>query len=338
MSLFSGIGAFEKALTRLNVNYELINYCEIDKYASNAYSIIHNEPESKNLGDITKVNEKKLPDFDLLIGGSPCTNISIAGNQKGLKGNESRLFYDYSRILNHKKPKYFVFENVDNLIRSNNGNDFEIVKSELKTSYNIYYQVLNAKDYNIPQSRKRLFIIGVRKDINNQFKFPEKIELSLTFDQLLEDVVDHKYYLSQKERMYMDRNVKGGRNHWDFKHYHDTNNSYSHCIVANTFKGVPYNVLADGRKCKLGYYDCDFIDDDNMCENCIHGDSFQQNNNITSGERKLTPLECFRLMNFDDEDYYKLKRNKISNTQAYKMAGNSIVVKVSEEIFKNLFK
>jgi DNA (cytosine-5)-methyltransferase 1 len=156
--------------------------------------------------------------------------------------------------------------------------------------------------------------------------------------ELLEKEVNPKYYLSHKERQYMDRETADGRNHWDFQHYHDTNLMYSHCVVANTYKGVPYNVLADRRNCKYGFYDCDFIDqDDNFCGSCTNGDCFQGNNNVTSGERKLTPLECFRLMGFDDKDYYILKQNKISDTQLYKMAGNSIVVQVLEEVFKNLF-
>lgn len=303
LSLFSGIGAFEKALSKQKIDYELINYCEIDKFASKSYSAIHSIPESLNLGDITKIDEKLLPDFDLLVGASPCTNVSIAGNKKGLAGDQSKLFYDYSKILNYKKPKYFIFENVDNLINSNNGNDFIIVKEELSKNYNIYYKVLDAKNYTIPQSRKRLFIIGIRKDIKQEFNFPESKELKIQFKDLLQKQVDSKYYLSKKERQYMDREVKGGRTHWDFQHHHDTNNTYSHCIVANIFKGVPYNVLKDN----------DII-------------------------RKLTPLECFRLMGFDDEDYYKAKEARISDTQLYKQAGNSIVVNVLEYIIQEFLK
>jgi DNA (cytosine-5)-methyltransferase 1 len=218
-------------------------------------------------------------------------------------------------------PDYFVFENVDNLKTINQGKDWEIVQQELSKNYNIYADILDAKNYNIPQSRKRLFVVGIRKDIRQEFKFPEKEELKISFTELLEKEVNPKYYLSQRERQYMDRETKDGRNHWDFMHYHDTKDMYSHCIVANTFKGVPYNVLADRRKCKYGFYDCDFIDEvSEFCNSCTSGDCMQLNNNVTSGERKLTPMECFRLMGFDDKDYYILKENNISDTQLFIMS------------------
>jgi len=113
LSLFSGIGAFEKALKRIGISYELVNYCEIDKYAAKAYSLIHNESEDKNLGDITKVDETTLPDFDLMTWGFPCTDISVAGKQKGFideNGNQTRsgLYYEGLRILQEKKPKYSI--------------------------------------------------------------------------------------------------------------------------------------------------------------------------------------------------------------------------------------
>lgn len=257
---------------------------------------------------------------------------------KGIQGDESKLFYDYARILNYCLPKYFVFENVDNLLTINKGADWGIVKSHFGINYNINHKIINAKDYGIPQSRKRLIVVGIRKDLNQQFIFPKEIGCDLWFKEFLETDADPKFYLSQRERNYMDRSVKDGRTHWDFQHYHDASNQFSHCVVANTFKGVPYNVLVNGDKCKYNLYDCDFIDDEDSCFMCQERDCFQLNNNITSGIRKLTPLECFRLMDFDDEDYIKCKNIKISNTQMYKMCGNSIVVKILELIFKNLLK
>lgn len=138
LSLFSGIGAFEKALTKIGVNYNLIGFSEVDKYAIKSYCTIHNIREEKNLGDVTRIVSDDIEDFEMLIGGSPCQNISIASkihneNKEplGLKGKESRLFFEYARILNEKKPKYFVFENVRNLLSSNNGEDFKIVKELL---------------------------------------------------------------------------------------------------------------------------------------------------------------------------------------------------------------
>lgn len=118
LSLFSGIGAFEKALDNIRVKYELVNYCEVDKYASKAYSLIHNVPESMNLGDITKVDETKLPtEIDLMTHGFPCQDISSAGLQKGLRNEDgsktrSGLFFDAIRIMKHCKPRIAIAENV----------------------------------------------------------------------------------------------------------------------------------------------------------------------------------------------------------------------------------
>ena len=339
LSLFSGIGALEKALSRLNIDYELVNYCEIDKYASKAFSLIHNVSEELNLGDITQVNAKTLPNFDLMNFSFPCTNISIANKEnKGLEGESSGLYYKGLNVLQEKKPKYSIIENVDNLASKKYKPVLDQILKDLEEAgYNNYYQILNAIDYGIPQHRRRLFIISIRKDINQNFNFPKVIPLNIKFEDLLEKEVSAKYYLSRREREYMDRKVKGGRDHWDFKHYHDTENTYSHCITANMYKGVPYNVLVDRRKCWR--YDCDFIDQGReFCGQCTDGDSFQGENYPTSGIRKMIPLECFRLMGFDDNDYNKLKDSKISDTQLFKMAGNSIVVNVLEEIFKKLFK
>lgn len=121
LSLFSGIGAFEKALDNLGIPYELLAYCEVDKYASKAYSLLHHVPESMNLGDITKVDEKTLPtDIDLLTYGFPCQDISIAGNKRGFVNEDgtktrSGLFFDALRIIEHCKPKVAIAENVKNL-------------------------------------------------------------------------------------------------------------------------------------------------------------------------------------------------------------------------------
>ena len=116
LSLFTGIGAFEKALERLNIDYELVGFSEIDKFAIKSYCAIHNVPENKNLGDITKINIDKIPDFDLLTWGFPCQDISIAGRMEGIKkGTRSGLYYDGYEILKAKMPKYSIIENVKNL-------------------------------------------------------------------------------------------------------------------------------------------------------------------------------------------------------------------------------
>lgn len=137
LSLFSGIGAFEKALDNLGIPYELLAYCEVDKYASKAYSLLHHVPENMNLGDITKVDEKALPtDIDLLTYGFPCQDISIAGNKRGFVNEDgtktrSGLFFDALRIIEHCKPKVAIAENVKNLTSKSMSSIFTIVLESL---------------------------------------------------------------------------------------------------------------------------------------------------------------------------------------------------------------
>lgn len=235
LSLFSGIGAFEKALDKLNKQYELVAYCDIDKYASKSYSAIHNVPESMNLWDITKVDEKALPkDIDLITYGFPCQDISIAGKQKGMKliceecGHKydisdemaekikngeklickecktemkltrSGLFFEALRIIEATQPKVAIAENVKNLTSKKFNAQFHIVLDSLEQAgYNNYWEVLNSKDYGIPQNRERVFIVSIRKDIDTGlFRFPEGFPLELRLKDMLEDEVDEKYYLS----------------------------------------------------------------------------------------------------------------------------------------------
>lgn len=201
LSLFSGIGAFEKALDNIRVKYELVNYCEVDKYASKAYSLIHNVPESMNLGDITKVDETKLPtEIDLMTYGFPCQDISSAGLQKGLRNEDgsktrSGLFFDAIRIMKHCKPRIAIAENVKNLTSKRMSDVFDTVLSELEDAgYNNYWQVLNAADYGMPQGRERVFIISIRKDIDDRsFHFPPVIPLTKCMGDYLDDNVPSSF-------------------------------------------------------------------------------------------------------------------------------------------------
>lgn len=204
LSLFSGIGAFEKALKNLNVPFELVAFCEFDKYAVKSYCAIHDVDESKNLGDITKVDETKLPkDIDVLTYGFPCQDISLAGKQKGLfneDGTQTRsgLFFEALRIIEATKPQIAIAENVKNLVSKKFNAQFQIVLASLEAAgYNNYYQVLNAKDYGVPQNRERVFIVSIRKDIDHGlFQFPKPFFLEKRLKDVLEDEVDEKYYLN----------------------------------------------------------------------------------------------------------------------------------------------
>lgn len=206
LSLFSGIGAFEKALANLQIPYNLVGFSEIDKYAVKSYRAIHGEEETKNFGDITKIDENTLPkNIDLITYGFPCQDISIAGKQKGLinkDGTKTRsgLFFEVLRIIEATKPRVAIAENVKNLIGKKFNAQFQVVLASLEAAgYNNYYKILNTKDFTLPQNRERVFIISVRKDIDTGlFEFPAPIPLEKKLKDILEDVVDEKYYLDGK--------------------------------------------------------------------------------------------------------------------------------------------
>lgn len=208
LSLFSGIGAFEKALENLGIDYELVGYSEIDKFASKAYSLLHNVPESMNLGDITKIDETMLPKnlIDLLTYGFPCQDISIAGAKKGLvdkdgKKTRSGLFFDALRIIEATKPKIAIAENVKHLTSKSMKPIFDLVLSSLEEAgYNNYWAVMNAADYEIPQSRERVLIVSIRKDMDDgKFSFPAPVPLTTCMNDFLDDEVPESFYLSEEK-------------------------------------------------------------------------------------------------------------------------------------------
>lgn len=198
LELFGGIGACSKALERLGIDYEIVDYVEIDKYAVASFNEIHNtsfEPQ-----DITKWD--KDIKCDLIMHGSPCQDFSLAGKQAGGdegSGTRSSLMYETIRIVNKLKPKYVIWENVKNVISKKHIHNFNNYIQRMKDlGYTSYYQVLNAKDYGIPQNRERVFTISIREDLEQGFIFPPKEELKLKLKDMLEDNVDEKYYLGEK--------------------------------------------------------------------------------------------------------------------------------------------
>lgn len=143
-------GAFEKALNRLKIPYEIVGFSEIDKFAVKSYCAIHNVPESKNYGDIKNIDAENLPDFDLLSWGFPCQDISIAGKMKGIKEGETRsgLYYEGYRILKAKRPAYSIIENVKNLTSNRFKKQFESILNDLsELGYTNFWKVLNSKNY-----------------------------------------------------------------------------------------------------------------------------------------------------------------------------------------------
>jgi DNA (cytosine-5)-methyltransferase 1 len=344
LSLFSGIGAFEKALENLGVDHELTGFCEIDKYAAKSYCAIHNVDESMNLGDITKVDETKLPkDLDILTYGFPCQDISIAGKQKGLIDEDgtltrSGLFFDALRIIEATNPKIAIAENVKNLVGKKFNAQFQVVLASLESAgYNNYWKVLNAKDYGVPQNRERVFIVSIRKDIDTGlFEFPEPFPLEKRLKDVLEAEVDEKYYLSADAlKGLIARWVANPKKTFKFRSGDD--------IAATLDTGVGIKASMNfiiqvgqmypnsGNPQAGRIYDVEGICP--SLDTCSGGNRMPKIKELmTSRIRKLTPKECFRLMGFDDESFHRAEVTN-SNTQLYKQAGNSIVVDVLEELF-----
>lgn len=198
LELFGGIGACSKALERLGIDYEIVDYVEIDKYAVKSFNAMHGtnfEPQ-----DICEWD--KDIDVDLVMHGSPCQDFSLAGLQAGGdegSGTRSSLMYETVRIVEKLKPKYVIWENVKNVISKKHIHNFNNYIDRLnELGYTSYYQVLNAKDYGIPQNRERVFTISIRNDLNQEFTFPPKQELKLRLKDMLQDNVEEKYYLSEQ--------------------------------------------------------------------------------------------------------------------------------------------
>ena len=420
LSLFSGIGAFESALRRGGHEFQTINYCEIDKYASAAYSMIHNVDESLNLRDVRKVSTLLFPDVDLVTYGFPCQDISCAGRQRGFvdgAGNRTRsgLFFEALRIIQDLQPKWAICENVKALTMKQFRNEFKTVLDSLEhAGYRNYYQVLNAKDFGIPQNRERVFIVSIRKDIEQEFIFPETQVLKLRVRDLLEKDVPEKFFINTPNAIALARKIaeeielnhpavlRSVRTEYgkEIRTAYEQGEIYEKranmrefecrpddlcntlttvlkdnyiaepvmrtvgdlgvggqrgrvfstggivgCLSATDYKDPP-KILQVGNIVKTGQFDNPqrgrIYDPDglsptlNTCSGGGLEPKFIDRSCVDVRIRKLTPRECFRLMGFTDDDFDKIKG--ISNSQLYKMAGNSIVVNVLEAIFKQLFK
>ena len=185
------------------MEFNLVKFCEIDKYATKSYCAVYDESVDKNLGDITKVDTSTLPTVDFVTSGSPCTDFSIAGKQAGGdKGSETRssLMWYNLEIIKACKPKFLLWENVKNLLSDKHRHNFDAyIEAMDELGYNSYYKVLNAKDFGIPQNRERVYTLSIRKDIDKGFEFPEPMDLELRLKDMLEDNVDEKYYLSDEK-------------------------------------------------------------------------------------------------------------------------------------------
>ena len=380
-------------------DWKLVNFCEFDKYATQSYCAIHGVDESLNLGVITKVDETKLEPFNMICGGSPCQDFSVAGKQKGsvwtckdcgheynpltvhwserdkcpnchsenIEKTRSSLLVEYLRVIRANKPNFGMYENVKNIVGKQFKDTFKMFTDELdEYGYNVYWKVLNAKDYGVPQNRERVYLIFIKKELDNgKFVFPEGFDNGIRLRDVLEDDVDDRYYISndkvekfleqlfsntEKESEKDDNtpirlgNVYGEQfgtgyagNVWD-------TNAISPALMTMQGGGRQPHIITGlvsnkGEKFEreTEYANTllarDYKGFGNQSMNAVI--NIQNKNNLRI--RKLTPKECFRLMGFNDSDYEAASK-VVSNSQMYKQTGNSIVVDVLYYILVELYK
>lgn len=266
IDLFCGIGGFRYASDRAFKNLKLKGQCvfssDIDKFAQESYEANFGE---KPVGDITKIDEKDIPDFDLLFGGFPCQAFSICGLQKGFEDTtKGTLFFDIARIIKEKQPKAFVLENVKNLASHNNGKTLSTILSVLRDELGYYvdYKLLNALDFGLPQKRERIIIVGSKKPFEMDWNF--NIQSKKSLEDILEKNVDKKHYASKEitEKRKAMHTAKVKPAIW---HENKSGNISSYPYSCALRAGASYNYL------------------------------------LVDGERRLTPREMLRLQGFPDD-------------------------------------
>ena len=324
---FSGIGSQSIALRNIGVDYEVVAISEIDKYAIKAYEAIHGK--ANNLGDISKIDVKDIPEHDLFTYSFPCQDISIAGRQMSLEegsGTRSSLLWECKKIIEHCKPKYLLMENVKNIISKKHKPYFDKWLDYLESlGYVNYWKVLNAKDYGVPQNRERVFVVSILGE-HKPYEFPEGFELTKYTRDILEENVDERYYTSRPFKLVEGNRIKAEFTKVNFDQGKRIHGIDSYFQALGALDRGTNNILIE-----------EYLTDDTMQEGESKIFTLKEGEKIYK-VRKLTPLECWRLMGVSDEDFYKVKNAGISNSRLVKLAGNSIVVDVLEGIFKKLFK
>lgn len=322
IDLFAGVGGirlgFEQACKDLGFNAECVFTSEIDEWACRTYRknfpIDIHDPKS----DITKVDETKLPDFDVLLAGFPCQAFSIAGKRGGFDDTRGTLFFDVARIIKEKQPQAFLLENVKGLINHRGGKTLEVIVNTLEKDlgYTVFYKVLNAKDYGLAQMRERIYIVGFRGDCGGGFDFPlpvSKSELKVIRDIIEENPVDAKYYLST---VYIEcikahkarHQAKGHGFGYEIRDLDEV----AGAIVCGGM-GKERNLIIDTRQTNL------------TPTTHIKGEYNRD------GLRRMTPKEWERLQGFPDD-----WTAGIANVHRYKQMGNSVAVPVIKAVAFNM--
>ena len=365
-STFTGIGSPEMALKNLNIDFEIVGISEVDKYAILAYDAIHNNGEfveevskekmldiiktcniaynfstgkseipknfndlkklynahirSKNYGDIRKIDESYLPNFDLLTYSYPCKNISLGGKQEGLVENsntQSSLLWECKRIIEKKKPKFLLMENVKNLVGKNHKVEFDKWCSYLETlGYNNYWDVLNAKDYGVAQNRERVIMVSILKEYDNGYILPTSNGITKTMCDILEPIVEESVYFNYD--LYKHLKVDIDKNIYNklimigmlgIKGKDAIRRIYSSTGLAPTLDAMQ----GGNRMPKV------FLVNENKV-------------------RRVTPLECWRLMGYSDIDFNKAKNVGLSNSKLCERSGRGIVIPMLESVLGELLK
>lgn len=329
LSLFSGIGAFEKALENIDVDYDLVGYSEVDdgygKAVQEVYETLHSAKD-KYLGLVQDVQGKNLGHVDILTHGSPCQNFSMAGTKEGGdkgSGTQSSLMWETVRIVGEVKPKVVIWENVKGVLYKNNVKNFNKYIDELnKMGYTSYYEVLVGNDYGVPQKRERVYVISILgEDID--FEFPNPTNQSTVLRDILEVNVDEKY------------NVPISMIHgWINK-----KPPFGDRFNLLKYDDVGYTLVAKGGRAVItNNYILKNESDYGLIREFKGKPSLQNIADKNIRLRALTPREYWRMMGWDETSIDKVIEMGTSDARMYKMAGNSIVVPVLEEIFKNLLK
>lgn len=375
-TLFSGIGSPEQAASRVWPEHKIAFACEWDKYARQSYLANYNIDETHFHTDVREMDGRQYKGkVDVLVWGFPCTSYSIAGLRKGMDDEKTGdLFHQGLRILKQCKPKYTIIENVKGLLSIDNGNTAkEFIQALRNAGYYCHYEIINSKDYGIPQNRERFFLVGfLDHEAYYRFQFAPKIPLEKRLKDVLEPSVDEKYYLSETAirgfQAHAERMAERGNG---FK-FEPTDGDTVASSVTTRAGGRP----ADNFVKVIGKLDIKGDDytkrayDDEGISPClptmqgggqepkieIRG-SMQANagimydccTSLTSAMgmgggripivnriRKLTPLECWRLQDFPDEAHEKAKAAGVSDTRRYQQAGNSMTVAVVEMIFRQI--
>ena len=334
--MFAGYGGASFALKKAEIPFECVGYSEINKYAIQCYE--QNHPNIKNYGDCCKINPNELPDFDLLTGGFPCQDVSIAG-QRDLSKGRTNLFYEIIRIAKVKKPKYMLLENVKGLLSAEkfklNKTYFDKIKEELKRiGYGICYTTLNSKDYGIPQNRERIWIVCKLDGWDfMEFGFPEGKPLKIMLKDILEPNVSEKYNVSEKALKLLKARI--GTSYTSKFNPNISNTlrtNYGNAYSNETYiKRVQIDISGKGYKSQQDRY---YYSDGIM--SCLPNANPTNKVNIIDGEtiRRLTPKECFRLMGFLNDE---INIVGISDGKAYSLAGNGWDINLVSLIFKKMF-